>query len=208
MDHPCLPLRQGEALRHGPGKRCGARTYVLYGPLCDGGAWGSVAARPPSGNVPPLDAAGAASYKGAHARMVELVDTRDLKSLGHRLCRFKPGSGYQNKKSRCRPVCDGFFRFSSSPSPAGKTRSQKEKPGGHGSLTRGIVQARARPNINKRWPRKRPPPGRFHHAGAACRKGCPASPARPRPAGPASSSVRQRAASRSPPNDKRPPLRG
>ena len=27
--------------------------------------------------------------------MVELVDTRDLKSLGHRLCRFKPGSGYQ-----------------------------------------------------------------------------------------------------------------
>ena len=32
----------------------------------------------------------------------------NLKSLGHRLCRFKPGSGYQNKKSRCRPVCDGF----------------------------------------------------------------------------------------------------
>lgn len=30
--------------------------------------------------------------------MVELVDTRDLKSLGHRLCRFKPGSGYQKKK--------------------------------------------------------------------------------------------------------------
>mgnify|MGYP006959320878 FL=1 len=29
--------------------------------------------------------------------MVELVDTRDLKSLGHRLCRFKPGSGYQNQ---------------------------------------------------------------------------------------------------------------
>lgn len=69
--------------------------------------------------------------------MVELVDTRDLKSLGHRLCRFKPGSGYQNKKSRCRPVCDGFFRFSSSPSPAGKTRSQKEKPGRPGHLTRG-----------------------------------------------------------------------
>lgn len=101
-----------------------------------------------------------------------------------------------------------LFHFSSGPSPAGQARSRKEKPGGHGSLTRGIVQARARPNINKRWPRKRPPPGRFHHAGAACRKGCPASPARPRPAGPASSSVRQRAASRSPPNDKRPPLRG
>ena len=31
--------------------------------------------------------------------MVELVDTRDLKSLGHRLCRFKPGSGYQDKKA-------------------------------------------------------------------------------------------------------------
>ena len=27
--------------------------------------------------------------------MVELVDTRDLKSLGLWLCRFKPGSGYQ-----------------------------------------------------------------------------------------------------------------
>ena len=35
-------------------KRCGARTHVLYGPLCDGGAWGSVAARPPSGNARPL----------------------------------------------------------------------------------------------------------------------------------------------------------
>ena len=31
--------------------------------------------------------------------MVELVDTRDLKSLGHRLCRFKPGSGYQKISS-------------------------------------------------------------------------------------------------------------
>ena len=31
--------------------------------------------------------------------MVELVDTRDLKSLGHRLCRFKPGSGYQKAKA-------------------------------------------------------------------------------------------------------------
>ena len=31
--------------------------------------------------------------------MVELVDTRDLKSLGHRLCRFKPGSGYQKTKN-------------------------------------------------------------------------------------------------------------
>ena len=31
--------------------------------------------------------------------MVELVDTRDLKSLGHRLCRFKPGSGYQKTKA-------------------------------------------------------------------------------------------------------------
>ncbi len=31
--------------------------------------------------------------------MVELVDTRDLKSLGLWLCRFKPGSGYQNIKA-------------------------------------------------------------------------------------------------------------
>ncbi len=30
-----------------------------------------------------------------YARMVELVDTGDLKSLGLWLCRFKPGSGYQ-----------------------------------------------------------------------------------------------------------------
>lgn len=52
--------------------------------------------------------------------MVELVDTRDLKSLGHRLCRFKPGSGYQNKKSRCRPVCDGFSF--SLPAPHQRTR--------------------------------------------------------------------------------------
>ena len=44
----------------------------------------------------------------------------DLKSLGHRLCRFKPGSGYQNKKSRCRPVCDGFSF--SLPAPHQRTR--------------------------------------------------------------------------------------
>ena len=61
--------------------------------------------------------------------MVELVDTRDLKSLGHRLCRFKPGSGYQNKKSRCRPVCDGFFHFSSSPSTGGKNPQPKGEAG-------------------------------------------------------------------------------
>ena len=30
-----------------------------------------------------------------NARMVELVDTRDLKSLGLWPCRFKPGSGHQ-----------------------------------------------------------------------------------------------------------------
>lgn len=39
--------------------------------------------------------------------MVELVDTRDLKSLGHRLCRFKPGSGYQ--KIRTTRIAGGLL---------------------------------------------------------------------------------------------------
>ena len=44
--------------------------------------------------------------------MVELVDTRDLKSLGHRLCRFKPGSGYQTISSGYRFIfCSRFFCF-------------------------------------------------------------------------------------------------
>lgn len=43
--------------------------------------------------------------------MVELVDTRDLKSLGHRLCRFKPGSGYQKVKSGHRQSCSRFFKI-------------------------------------------------------------------------------------------------
>ena len=60
--------------------------------------------------------------------MVELVDTRDLKSLGHRLCRFKPGSGYQNTKSRRKPVC-GFSFFSSPPSTGG-TSPQAEGEAG------------------------------------------------------------------------------
>lgn len=43
--------------------------------------------------------------------MVELVDTRDLKSLGHRLCRFKPGSGYQKSEPPAkRVVCSGPVR--------------------------------------------------------------------------------------------------
>lgn len=101
-----------------------------------------------------------------------------------------------------------LFPFLKQPIPGGKNPQPKGEAGQARPSHPGIAQARARPNINKRWPRKRPPPGRFHHAGAACRKGCPASPARPRPAGPASSSVTQRAAFRSPPNDKGPPLRG
>ncbi len=51
----------------------------------------------------------------------------DLKSLGHRLCRFKPGSGYQNKKSRCRPVCDGFFISQADHPSAGQDRSRERK---------------------------------------------------------------------------------
>lgn len=101
-----------------------------------------------------------------------------------------------------------LFHFSSGPSPGGTSPQPKGEAGQARPSHPGITQARARPNINKRWPRKRLPPGRFHRADAACRKGCPASPARPRPAGPASSSVTRRAAFRSPPNDKRPPLRG
>lgn len=132
----------------------------------------------------------------------------DLKSLGHRPCRFKPGSGYQNKKSRRRPVCGGFSFFSSPHPPAGQARSREGKPGRPGRLFRGIVQAGAGPGINTRWPRKRPPPGRCRHADARCRKGCPASPVRPRPAGPAWSNVTRRAASRSPPGCRCPPLHG
>ena len=133
---------------------------------------------------------------------------RDLKSLGHRPCRFKPGSGYQNKKSRRRPVCGGFSFFSSPHPPAGQARSREGKPGRPGRLFREIVQAGAGPGINKRWPRKRPPPGRCRHADARCRKGCPASPVRPRPAGPAWSNVTRRAASRSSPGCRCPPLHG
>ena len=50
--------------------------------------------------------------------MVELVDTRDLKSLGHRLCRFKPGSGYQIISSgyRITSVAASFYqRFFTTP---------------------------------------------------------------------------------------------
>lgn len=43
--------------------------------------------------------------------MVELVDTRDLKSLGHRLCRFKPGSGYQKEKAATGQFCGRFLLF-------------------------------------------------------------------------------------------------
>ena len=57
---------------------------------------------------------------------------RDLKSLGHRLCRFKPGSGYQNKKSRRRPVCGGFSFFSSPPSTGGTS----PQPGGEAGQAR------------------------------------------------------------------------
>lgn len=46
--------------------------------------------------------------------MVELVDTRDLKSLGHRLCRFKPGSGYQKKKAVA-DLSAAAFPFSQAP---------------------------------------------------------------------------------------------
>lgn len=41
--------------------------------------------------------------------MVELVDTRDLKSLGHRLCRFKPGSGYQKEGRPSRRMSAAAF---------------------------------------------------------------------------------------------------
>ena len=45
-----------------------------------------------------------------HARMVELVDTRDLKSLTHSVCRFESDSGYQESttsriRSMANPGC-------------------------------------------------------------------------------------------------------
>ena len=43
--------------------------------------------------------------------MVKLVDTRDLKSLGLWLCRFKPGSGYQDYKGGYSDVA-ALLRFS------------------------------------------------------------------------------------------------
>ena len=101
-----------------------------------------------------------------------------------------------------------FFVSQASHPPAGQDRSRERKTSRLPRLVPGIVQARAQPGINTRWPRKRPPPDRCRHADAVCRKGCPASPARPRPAEPAWSNVTRRAASRSPPNDKCPPLRG
>lgn len=101
------------------------------------------------------------------------------------------------------------FPFSQAPHPpAGQIHSREGQPGRPGRLFRGIVQAGAGPGINKGWPRKRPPPGRCRHADARCRKGCPASPVRPRPAGPAWSNVTRRAASRSPPGCRCPPLHG
>lgn len=48
--------------------------------------------------------------------MVELVDTRDLKSLGHWLCRFKPGSGYQKSSIlSAQPFPEGRLPCSLSP---------------------------------------------------------------------------------------------
>ena len=62
----------------------------------------------------------------------------DLKSLGHRLCRFKPGSGYQNKKSRRRPVCDGFFLFLKLPTHRrDKTAAERGKRAGSPVSSRG-----------------------------------------------------------------------
>ena len=43
--------------------------------------------------------------------MVKLVDTRDLKSLGLWLCRFKPGSGYQRKTGGYRNTTASFAGF-------------------------------------------------------------------------------------------------
>ena len=43
--------------------------------------------------------------------MVKLVDTRDLKSLGLWLCRFKPGSGYQRKTGGYRNMTASFAGF-------------------------------------------------------------------------------------------------
>lgn len=107
MELPCLHPRQGRGMRNGPDNALRHEDT----PLCRR-SLGQCSGSAPVWQRPPLDAAGAASYKGAHARMVELVDTRDLKSLGHRLCRFKPGSGYQKEKAATGQSCGRFFQDS------------------------------------------------------------------------------------------------
>ena len=84
--------------------------------------------------------------------MVELVDTRDLKSLGHRLCRFKPGSGYQNKKAVADLSATAFPflylpptngraipRPMDSPAPAGSSCNRQEQ--GPASIRDGLENA-------------------------------------------------------------------
>lgn len=111
------------------------------------------------------------------------------------------------QKSRCRPVCDGFSCSSDVlqrpdiPAPSGAEPLRPRR-------SRDQANARPAPGLNTRWPRRRPPPGRCRHADAGCRKGCPASPARLRPARPEWNTVTRRVAFRSPPDGRPPPLRG